>query len=95
MCIYVTITFYNIKFKTSPVYIISISLCLHVISKYLCIKDKKLIFKNNINIYRDIEPVVRNENFRLFACMNPATDVGKKDLPIGIRNRYLFIYSIK
>lgn len=27
-------------------------------------------------------------DFRLFACMNPATDVGKRDLPIGVRNRF-------
>ena len=25
----------------------------------------------------------KHDNFRLFACMNPATDVGKRDLPIG------------
>ena len=24
----------------------------------------------------------------MFACMNPANDVGKKDLPAGIRNRF-------
>ena len=35
-----------------------------------------------------MEPVVRHPDFRLFACMNPATDVGKKDLSPGIRNRY-------
>uniref|UniRef100_A0A6P6YJ38 Midasin n=1 Tax=Dermatophagoides pteronyssinus TaxID=6956 RepID=A0A6P6YJ38_DERPT len=29
-----------------------------------------------------------HKNFRLFACMNPATDVGKKELPIKIRNRF-------
>ena len=39
-------------------------------------------------IPRDAEPIRRHEDFRLFACMNPATDVGKKDLPFGIRNRY-------
>ena len=33
-------------------------------------------------------PVPRHPNFRLFACMNPATDVGKKDLPPGIRSRF-------
>ncbi len=38
-------------------------------------------------IPRDSEPVVRHPDFRLFACMNPATDVGKKDLPPGIRSR--------
>ncbi|XP_076077814.1 midasin-like isoform X3 [Mytilus galloprovincialis] len=40
----------------------------------------------------DMEPVVRHKNFQLFACMNPATDVGKKDLPIGIRNRFTEFY---
>ena len=32
--------------------------------------------------------VERHPDFRVFACMNPATDVGKKDLPLGIRNRF-------
>ncbi|KAG8225222.1 hypothetical protein J437_LFUL012697, partial [Ladona fulva] len=36
----------------------------------------------------DTTPIVRHPNFRLFACMNPATDVGKKDLPPGLRNRF-------
>ncbi|XP_068698835.1 midasin-like [Montipora foliosa] len=40
----------------------------------------------------DVTPTVRHENFRLFACMNPATDVGKKDLPPGIRNRFTEIF---
>ncbi|XP_057307926.1 midasin-like isoform X2 [Hydractinia symbiolongicarpus] len=40
----------------------------------------------------DINPITRHKNFRLFACMNPATDVGKKDLPYGIRNRFSEIY---
>lgn len=37
-------------------------------------------------------PVVRHPDFRLFACMNPATDVGKKELPIGIRNRFTELF---
>ena len=37
---------------------------------------------------RDKQPIVRNENFRLFGCMNPASDVGKRDIPTGIRNRF-------
>ncbi|GES99488.1 midasin [Rhizophagus clarus] len=43
----------------------------------------------------DIEPVKRHPNFRVFACMNPATDVGKRDLPPGLRNRFteFFVYS--
>ncbi|OBZ68834.1 Midasin [Grifola frondosa] len=35
-----------------------------------------------------LEPVPRHPDFRLFACMNPATDVGKKDLPPRIRSRF-------
>ncbi|KAG0044860.1 AAA ATPase midasin [Gryganskiella cystojenkinii] len=40
----------------------------------------------------DSEPVVRHPSFRVFACMNPATDVGKKDLPPGLRNRFTEFY---
>jgi midasin len=35
-----------------------------------------------------LEPVPRHPDFRLIACMNPATDVGKKDLPPNIRSRF-------
>ena len=35
-----------------------------------------------------LEPVFRHPDFRLFACMNPATDVGKKDLPPNIRSKF-------
>ena len=31
-------------------------------------------------------------NFRIIAAMNPATDVGKKDLPVGIRSRFTEIF---
>lgn len=42
-----------------------------------------------VTIYEktDFKPINRHPNFRLMAAMNPATDVGKKDLPSGIRNR--------
>lgn len=40
----------------------------------------------------DIEPIPRHPNFRVFACMNPATDVGKKDLPINLRSRFTELY---
>ncbi|XP_062836825.1 midasin isoform X1 [Anolis carolinensis] len=40
----------------------------------------------------DTEPLVRHPNFRLFACMNPATDIGKRNLPPGIRNRFTELY---
>ncbi|XP_037699423.1 midasin isoform X2 [Choloepus didactylus] len=40
----------------------------------------------------DTEPLVRHSDFHLFACMNPATDVGKRNLPSGIRNRFTELY---
>ena len=50
-------------------------------------------------ICSDVLPITRHADFKLFACMNPATDVGKKDLPLGIRNRYwsplLYLFCIK
>lgn len=36
----------------------------------------------------DDQAIERHANFTLFACMNPATDVGKRDLPAGLRNRF-------
>eukprot|EP01018_Ginkgo_biloba_P038909 Gb_21123 [translate_table: standard] len=36
----------------------------------------------------DVEYVTRHPDFRIFACMNPATDVGKRDLPFSIKNRF-------
>ncbi|SCU90222.1 LADA_0F02608g1_1 [Lachancea dasiensis] len=38
------------------------------------------------------EPVRAHPDFRIFACMNPATDVGKRDLPAGVRSRFTEIY---
>lgn len=35
-----------------------------------------------------MEPVPRHPNFRIFACMNPATDAGKKELPPSIRSYF-------
>lgn len=40
----------------------------------------------------EAEPVKAHPDFRIFACMNPATDVGKRDLPTGIRSRFTEIY---
>lgn len=37
----------------------------------------------------DAVPVKRHPDFRLFACMNPATDAGKRDLPAGIQARWV------
>ncbi|KAK2975328.1 hypothetical protein RJ640_013841 [Escallonia rubra] len=36
----------------------------------------------------DVEYIHRHPNFRIFACMNPATDAGKRDLPFSIRSRF-------
>lgn len=46
-----------------------------------------LIFCNRYLCILPTEPLVRHPDFRLFACMNPATDVGKRNLPLGLRNR--------
>ncbi|SPO01153.1 related to midasin (AAA ATPase) [Cephalotrichum gorgonifer] len=40
----------------------------------------------------EIERVKAHPNFRIFGAMNPATDVGKRDLPVGIRSRFTEIY---
>ena len=39
-----------------------------------------------------IERVTAHPDFRVFAAMNPATDIGKKDLPPGIRSRFTELY---
>ncbi|PSR94588.1 hypothetical protein BD289DRAFT_404549 [Coniella lustricola] len=40
----------------------------------------------------DIERIQAHPNFRIFGAMNPATDVGKKDLPLGLRSRFTELY---
>ncbi|BBM98800.1 midasin [Marchantia polymorpha subsp. ruderalis] len=35
----------------------------------------------------DVESIMWHPDFRIFACMNPATDVGKRDLPLSLKNR--------
>lgn len=40
----------------------------------------------------ETDPIKAHPDFRLFACMNPATDVGKRDLAAGIRSRFTEIY---
>jgi midasin len=40
----------------------------------------------------EIERVKAHPNFRIFGAMNPATDVGKRDLPMGLRSRFTEIY---
>ncbi|MDD0790775.1 AAA family ATPase, partial [Streptococcus pneumoniae] len=40
----------------------------------------------------EIEKIVAQPNFLIFGAMNPATDIGKRDLPIGIRSRFTELY---
>ncbi|CDO96280.1 unnamed protein product [Kluyveromyces dobzhanskii CBS 2104] len=40
----------------------------------------------------EAESIKAHPDFRIFACMNPATDVGKRDLPPGIRSRFTEVY---
>eukprot|EP00890_Picochlorum_soloecismus_P003681 jgi/Picsp_1/4313/NSC_01821-R1_type a von willebrand factor domain-containing protein len=36
----------------------------------------------------DVERIARHEDFRIFGAMNPATDAGKKGLPLLLRSRF-------
>ncbi|KAJ4957407.1 hypothetical protein NE237_024518 [Protea cynaroides] len=36
----------------------------------------------------DVNYIDRHPDFRIFACMNPATDAGKRDLPYLLRSRF-------
>ena len=40
----------------------------------------------------DADPITRHANFRLFACMNPSNDAGKKELPPGLRRRFTEVW---
>lgn len=40
----------------------------------------------------EIEKIEAHPNFRIFGAMNPATDIGKRDLPIGVRSRFTELY---
>ncbi|CAK7216238.1 AAA ATPase midasin [Sporothrix bragantina] len=40
----------------------------------------------------EIDKIEAHTDFRVFGAMNPATDVGKRDLPIGLRSRFTELY---
>ncbi|CAI5759429.1 unnamed protein product [Candida verbasci] len=40
----------------------------------------------------DTDSIKAHPDFRIFGCMNPSTDVGKRDLPLSIRSRFTEIY---
>ena len=42
--------------------------------------------------FRDSRPIRRHPDFRLFCCMNPVTDIGKKSLPPSLRDRFTEFY---
>ncbi len=40
----------------------------------------------------ETQPLIRHADFRLFGAMNPASDIGKRNLPINIQNRFTEFY---
>ena len=40
----------------------------------------------------DLKEVKRHPDFRIIACMNPGSDVGKKDLPANIKSKFIETY---
>ena len=44
----------------------------------------------------DIKEIKRNPNFRIICCMNPGSDVGKKELPENIKSKFteIFVHDI-
>ena len=40
----------------------------------------------------DLEPIARSPDFRIFAAMNPPTDVGKRELSAALRSRFTELY---
>lgn len=36
----------------------------------------------------ELKEIPRHPDFRLFACMNPPSDIGKKELPNAIRSKF-------
>ena len=53
--------------------------------------------QNSLSLFErgDSEPIARHPDFRLFACMNPPTDVSKKHLSPGLRNRFTELYVLE
>ena len=52
--------------------------------------------EGSITLYEamDYKSIRRHKEFRLFACMNPATDTGKADQDLGLRNRFTNFLSV-
>lgn len=55
------------------------------------IQGKKILLYEKGNV----EETVCHKDFRLIACMNPGSDVGKKELPENIRNKFVEHYLVE
>ena len=40
----------------------------------------------------DLQEIIRHKDFRLIGCMNPGSDIGKKDLPENVRLKFTEIF---
>lgn len=49
--------------------------------------------KLTVTAMNSTEPVTRHPEFRVFAAMNPPTDVGKRELPYSLRSRFTEIFT--
>jgi midasin len=61
---------------------------LHVVASLLESATSSLVLLDK----GDATAVERHPNFRVFSCMNPATDVGKHDLPRSVASRFSSFY---
>ena len=53
-----------------------------------------IIEGNSILLYEkgDLKEIKRHENFRLIGCMNPGSDIGKRELPNNIRGKFTELF---
>lgn len=42
----------------------------------------------SLTLVEETRTIVAHPDFRIFGCMNPATDIGKRDLPVSVRSRF-------
>jgi midasin len=52
-----------------------------------------LISGKSIILYEkgDLKTVSRHPDFRLFGCMNPGNDFGKKPLPVNLQDKFTIL----
>ncbi|RAL64223.1 hypothetical protein DID88_002115 [Monilinia fructigena] len=61
------------------------------LSKISCMVARVLLLFFSLKT-GEIERIQAHPDFRIFGAMNPATDVGKRDLPMGLRSRFTELY---